>query len=483
MTKIDKAMRLLAQLGKDTYIVGGAVRDVVMGLEPKDIDIATARSIESIRESDLHTYEIGQSMDFGIVGVSFQDEEYEVAHFRSDGDYTDSRRPDSVDLDATMEDDAQRRDFTINAMYMDADGKVIDLHGGQNDIQKRIIRAVGDPYKRFEEDALRIIRAHRFAARYGFRIDRKTRDAMIKHKESLKNIAVERISQELIKVAGYGGKAMAKFIEDMMRTDVISYVLPEIIDTTFFDQHFVHHPEGAMVHYQVGENQFKYVPYSIKKHGKEPDAKYTIDNGSVFDHIMAALKTYDGNDPLVTLSILFHDIGKPATAELHPHRDAYKFIGHDKVGVDVFATIAKRLKFSSKMTEAISFCIRHHMRFHAVPKKANKIIPIRQSEFYPILEKVAVADDSCRGEAFNAAHLQEVFDAIEKIYEKFGEKEVFDARMKDLVDGNEVMAIRPDLKGAQIGKTISAAKNFVIEREFGVTKADVEEFVRNIEIK
>lgn len=477
MDKVTKASRLLAQLGDDTFIVGGAVRDIVMGQEPHDIDIATARSIESIRESGLKTFEIGQSMDFGIIGVYFQDEAYEVAHFRSDGDYSDSRRPDSVDLDATIEDDAARRDFTINAMYMNSDGQIIDFHNGQHDIQKKRIRAVGDPRKRFEEDALRIIRAHRFAARFGFKIERKTKAAMIEHVHSLKHIAIERISQELIKVAGYGGKAMAQFIEDMISTDAIRYVLPEIVDGTLFDQHHLHHPEGAMVYDRETD---KYVPYSIRKHGKSPSKRYIVDNGSVFDHVMAALRMYDGEDPLVTLGILFHDIGKPACAELHPKRDAYKFIGHDRAGVKIFKDIAERLKFSSKMTEAITFSIQHHMRFHVVPKKASKIIPIRQSEFYPILVEVAKADDGCRGEAFDPKHLKKVFDAIEAIYKTFGEKEEYDARMKALVDGRTVMEVRPDLEGDQIGKVIVKAKNFVIEREFKVTKEDVIEFVKSV---
>lgn len=476
---IDKATRLIAQLGPDSYIVGGAVRDIVMGLEPSDVDIATAQSIKSIEESDLHTFGIGQSGSFGIIGVSFQDETFEVAHFRKDGDYSDSRRPDSVDLDATIEDDAQRRDFTINAMYMDADGRVIDLHGGQADIQKKLIRAVGDPYERFSEDALRIIRAHRFAAKFGFKIEQKTKAAMIKHRDRLKDIAVERIAQELIKVAGYGGKAMANFIEDMMRTDVISYVLPEIIETAFFDQHFKHHPEGAIA-FDADTDYKKSAPYSIKKHGDGTNPRYYIENGSVYDHIMAALRTYTGKDPLVTLGILFHDIGKPATAELHPHRDAYKFIGHDRAGVKIFEEIARRLKFSSNMIEAISFCIQHHMRFHAVPKKAAKIIPIRQSPYFPLLKQVAIADDSCRGDAFDAAHLQEVFDAIEAIYKTFGEKEEFDSRMKELISGNIVMEVRPDVQGADIGKIIVAAKEFIVEREFKVTKQDVIDYIVTI---
>lgn len=482
MNKIDKAMRLLAQLGGDTYIVGGAVRDVVMGLEPHDIDIATAMSIECIQASAIHTYDIGQSMSFGITGVSFQGEEYEVAQFRNDGEYTDSRRPDSVNFNATIEEDSARRDFTINAMYMNADGQIIDLHDGQRDIQKKLIRAVGDPTQRFKEDALRIIRAHRFAARYGFRIEDNTKQAMIKNIDGLKNIAAERISQELIKVAGYGGVAMARFIEDMIATDVIRYVLPEIVDTTLFDQHYLHHPEGAIA-FDV-QSEFKHsAPYSISKHGRGDNSQYHIENGSVFDHIMAALRTYRGNDPLVTLGILFHDIGKPATAELHPNRDSYKFIGHNTVGIDVFRPIAERLKFSSKMTDAIIFVIKNHMRFHVIPKKAAKIIPIRQSEFYPILAKVAVADDSCRGEAFDAKHLNEVFETIERIFETFGAKEEFDTRMKDFVNGHLVMELRPDLVGQQIGDVVNATREFIVEREFKVTKQDVTQFINEVKTK
>lgn len=467
-------MRLLAHLGDNSYIVGGAVRDIIMGNTPNDIDIATARSIESIKDSNLKTYEIGQSKDFGIIGVSFQGEEYEVAQFRSDGDYSDSRRPNSVNLDATIEDDAERRDFTINAMYMDSDGQIIDIHNGQKDIQNGLIRAVGNPIKRFEEDSLRIIRAHRFAAKFNFKIEQNTRDAMMLNMDKLKNISMERIQQELIKVAGYGGEAMAQFIDDMIYTDAIKYILPEIVDCMLYDQHYVHHPEGAMIFEKDTGN---YVKYSIKKHGIELSDNYSIDNGSVYDHIIAALKMYKGNDPIVTLAIMFHDIGKPCTAELHHTRDSYKFIGHERKGVYVFDAIAKRLKFSNKMTEAIKFVILNHMRFHTIPKKASKIIPIRQSEFYPILKEVVIADDSCRGEAFDKEHLDSVFDAIEKIYKTFGAKAEFDAKMKGFVDGNLIMSLRPEIKGNDIGIVISKAKDFVIEREFNVTKEDVQEYI------
>ena len=475
MTSIEKAMRLIPHIGLDTYLVGGCVRDAVMNIDPHDIDIATKQDILIIRSSDLNTYDIGQSMDFGITGVSFQGEEYEVAQFRSDGEYTDSRHPDSVKLGATITDDAQRRDFTINAMYMDADGIIHDFHNGQQDIQNKIIRCVGNPTDRFEEDALRIIRAHRFAARFGFKIDVATKNAMISKAYKLKNIAAERISAEMIKVAGYGGKAMAQFIEDMIKTDVIRYVLPEIIPTTLYDQYYKHHPEGAMVFDNKTE---KYMPYSKKKHGDTPSGRYVVDNGLVFDHIMAALRTYEGNDPMVTLSILFHDIGKPECAERHPTHLGYKFIGHDRAGVKIFKDIAERLKFSSKMSEEISFCIQHHMRFHVIPKKATKIIPIRQSPYWETMKQVTYADDSCRGEAFDPVHQKEVMDAIERIYETFGEKEIFDARIKKLIDGKDVMEAFPDLKGAAIGKTMAKAKEFIIEHEFKVTKEDVMKFIK-----
>lgn len=479
-SKIDNAMRLINQIGSDTYIVGGAVRDIIMGNEPNDIDIATGQDVAKLAKSDLHTYDIGQSANFGIIGMSFQGEEYEIAQFRSDGVYSDSRHPDSVNLCATISDDAERRDFTINAMYIDSDGRIVDLHNGQMDIKNKIIRTVGDPNTRFNEDALRIIRAHRFAAKYNFKIDCDTMNAMIECRHLLKNIAIERISQEFIKVAKCGGKAMAKFIKDMIKTDVIRYVLPEILDTIMYDHYYGNHPEGAMV---FDRKTDKYVPYSISKHGIPPCGRYEVDNGTVFDHIMAALNTYDGNDMYVTLGILFHDIGKPESAELHSSRKSYTFIGHDKIGVTVFNDIAKRMKFSSTIIDIVSYCIKYHMRFHAIPKKASKIIPIRQSKYYPILKQVAYADDSCRGEAFDADHLNEVFDAIERIYEVFGTKEAFDARMKELVDGNSVMSIRPELKGNQIGKMMEATKTFIIEREFRVTKADVEEFVKETEIK
>jgi len=270
---------------------------------------------------------------------------------------------------------------------------------------------------------------------------------------------------------------MAQFIEDIYTTDVIRYILPEMIDMVCYDHHFKQHPEGAMVYDNKNES---YTPYSMKKHGAVPCSRYVVDNGNVFDHVMAALRMYDGKDPIVTLSILFHDIGKPETAEMHPSGDRYTYIGHDKAGVITFKKIAERLKFSSKMTEEISFCIQHHMRFHTIPKKATKIIPIRQSPYYNTLKQLTIADDSCRGEAFDPAHQKAVFDAIEKIYKIFGEKEIYDSRMKDIINGQDIMDIRPDLKGKEIGKVLSKAKEYVIEHEFKVTKEDVIKIVKEM---
>lgn len=228
-------------------LVGGVVRVILMGnTNVHDVDIATNAEL-SVLESMFSTHDIGQSKDFGIITIKFGKNVFEVANFRKEEGYSDNRRPDKVTKVDSFEHDAARRDFTINAMALTADGEIVDYYGGADDIRNGVVRAVGDARKRFEEDALRLLRAIRFASKFGFEIEHDTEQAIKKLAFTVNNLSPERIHQELIKTAELGGKALATYIRKLDRVGVLDKILPEISE---LKKHFhspAHHPEGATV--------------------------------------------------------------------------------------------------------------------------------------------------------------------------------------------------------------------------------------------
>lgn len=214
--------------GFEAYVVGGAVRDIAMGdANVHDIDIATNMPIETIKKN-FKTVEYGGGEAHGTVIVHYKGEDYELTQFRTEGDYSDNRRPDTVEFVQSFEEDTKRRDFTINAMGIDAAGNVIDYHGGTDDIKKGVLRTVGDSNERFSEDALRILRAVRFAARFNFKVDDKTMEAMKKLKDTVSSTSIERIRDELFKIIDYGGDKFANALDLLDETGIWDVIVPEV---------------------------------------------------------------------------------------------------------------------------------------------------------------------------------------------------------------------------------------------------------------
>lgn len=230
---IVQGISLLGQItamGHEAYVVGGTVRDIVMGkTKVNDLDIATNMPIFDIK-SNFHTIEYGGGEKHGTVIVHYNGFDYELTQFRSDGTYSDNRRPDSVTFVSSFEEDCKRRDFTINAMGIDADGNVLDFHGGMEDIRDNRLRTVGNPYDRFGEDSLRILRAVRFAARFGFHIESETADAMFMLAPTVTNTSVERIGDEIKKMARDGRFSYAMLL--MARSGLDRIVIGGITNTT-----------------------------------------------------------------------------------------------------------------------------------------------------------------------------------------------------------------------------------------------------------
>jgi tRNA nucleotidyltransferase/poly(A) polymerase len=221
-------MNKVNSMGFEAYVVGGAVRDIAMGDENvHDIDIATNMPIETIKKN-FKTVEYGGGEKHGTVIVHYKGEDYELTQFRTEGDYSDNRRPDSVEFVQSFEEDTKRRDFTINAMGIDADGNVIDYHGGADDIKKGVLRTVGDSKERFTEDALRILRAVRFAARFNFKVDEKTMQSMKELKDTVSSTSIERIRDELFKTIDYGGDKFANALDLLQETGIWDVIVPEV---------------------------------------------------------------------------------------------------------------------------------------------------------------------------------------------------------------------------------------------------------------
>lgn len=248
-TKALHIVKTIESAGFQALLVGGCVRDILMGRIPKDFDIATDCPMDRL-EAMFKTHDIGANKDFGIVVVDVDGDSFEIAQFRQDSATSDGRRPDSVTLGCSFREDSARRDFTINAMGMTSDGQSIDFHDGMNDLADGVIRCVGDAQERFKEDELRILRALRFAATFGFDIEQHTKDCIVwavKNGALRTKVAPERVKQELFKVASHGGPAMARFLELARDTGVLQVILPEIAAMIGSEHTLESHPEGALV--------------------------------------------------------------------------------------------------------------------------------------------------------------------------------------------------------------------------------------------
>ncbi len=330
-------VRELRQHGFQAYFAGGCVRDTVLGLEPADYDVTTDATPKDVMRIFPRTYAVGAQ--FGVVLVPLPEEvryetlppehphAVEVATFRSDGDYSDGRHPDQVQYSKSPQEDVQRRDFTINGLLMDPlDGdRVLDFVGGREDLAERVIRAIGEPELRFREDKLRMLRAVRFAARFGYIIEPRTFAAIQDLAPQISQVSRERVRDELTKMLTEG-HARAAF-ELLDRTGLLVRVLPEIDRMHGVEQPPQYHPEG-----------------------------------DVFVHTMLLLeKLWPHCSRTLAWGVLLHDVGKPSTFRVAP--DRIRFDGHVEVGVRMAEEICRRLHFSGEDTEQIAALVANHMRF------------------------------------------------------------------------------------------------------------------------
>jgi len=336
-------VRALRERGHQAYFAGGCVRDLLLGREPADYDVSTDATPQQVMQIFPQTFAVGEQ--FGVVlvpepsgatGVLARQGErgkgaIEVATFRSDIGYSDGRHPDQVRFTKDPREDVERRDFTINGMLLDpATDEILDFVGGREDLKAGIVRAIGDPERRFAEDKLRMLRAVRFAARFDYKIDPATMAAIQKLAPKIHQVSCERVREELTKMLTEGRARRA--FELLDSTGLLPEVLPEISAMKGVEQPPQYHPEG-----------------------------------DVFVHTLLLLeKLPAGVSKTLAWGALLHDVGKPPTFRVAP--DRIRFDGHVEVGVKMAAEICRRLRFSNDETDQILALIDNHMRFADVQR-------------------------------------------------------------------------------------------------------------------
>jgi len=420
LEKIEKA-------GYSAFIVGGAVRDLLMDREIDDVDLTTNCPVKILEEMFI-TYDIGKSRDFGILSIVGDHGAYETAQFRTDGKYKDGRRPENVKIAGSFREDAFRRDFTINAMGIDKKGNLFDYVGGRGDILCRKIRAVGDPVIRFTEDHLRMIRASRFAAKTGFSIERNTRIAIRRLFKLINNVKAERIRLEIIKAAKLGGKAFANFILQLDNLKLLSQILPEVSNLKYFIHNLRHHPEGK----------------------------------DVFTHVIRCLEVSEDVDYLSLLSSLFHDIGKGISWQ-EKGSFAPSYHRHERSGADLTQGICERLKFSLYETRAMVFAVKNHMKFFEMcDMKPSKIARLVSEEHFDILKNVSHADQFSRGEEFMYYNQFDEYLAKAMELKNKWENKTIDHKLK-LVDGKRIMELLNIQPSPLVGEIKREVEEYIID--------------------
>ena len=339
--------RRLKDAGHVALFAGGCVRDRLLGKEPKDYDIATSATPAQVMRLFPGSNEVGAH--FGVVIAKTKGHHVEVATFRTDGSYHDGRRPATVTF-STPEEDAQRRDFTINGLFEDPEsGGLIDHVGGRADLHARVLRAIGNPADRFAEDSLRLLRAIRFAVTLGFEIEPATWSAMVEHADGLARISPERIRDEFSRILVLPDRARG--LELLVDAGLICHFLPEALPLIGCEQPPEFHPEG-----------------------------------DVFTHTRIMLEMLAPDAPLeLCLAVLLHDIAKPPTRTFDEEAGRIRFNGHDALGATMSEEILRRLRYPNGVIESVSFMVSRHMQFMNVRQmRVSKLKRFMAAPTFPL---------------------------------------------------------------------------------------------------
>ena len=417
--KVHKIIDTLEEAGFEAYAVGGCVRDSILGREPDDWDITTSAKPEEMKRLFPRTVDTG--IKHGTVTVLLGGEGFEVTTYRIDGTYEDGRHPSEVTFTSNLKEDLLRRDFTINALPNKERSGLVDLYGGLADIDKQVIRCVGDAVERFEEDALRMLRAVRFSAQLGYRIDEVTGEAVKALAPNLQKISAERIRVELVKLVT---SPHPDYLRTAYELGITAQVLPEFDLCMETPQRHRHHC------YDVGEH----ILHSML--GVEPDK-------------------------VLRLGMLFHDIGKPQTLTVDPDGTTHNK-RHPLEGEKITRKVMRRLKFDNDTTDKVTKLVLYH-DYDIAPTEAGVRRAVNRigEDIFPMIFTVRRADIAAQSDYMREEKLAKVA-YIEKLY-----REVLARRdavtLKDLaISGNDLIAggMPP---GRQIGETLSALLERVLD--------------------
>jgi poly(A) polymerase len=434
-------IQTLRQRSFEAYLVGGCVRDLLLGREPKDYDVATSATPQQVMEVFPETYAVGAQ--FGVVLVPAPDTDaaasvltehsskshaVEVATFRSDIGYSDGRHPDEVRFSRDPREDVARRDFTINGMLLDpVSDEVLDFVGGRKDLEAGIIRTIGDPEQRFGEDKLRMLRAVRFAARFEYAVDPATFAAMRKLAEQIHVVSRERVRDEFTRMLTEGHARRAFLLLD--ESGLLKPVLPEISAMKGVQQPPEFHPEG-----------------------------------DVFVHTLLLLENLPNPCPMtLAWGALLHDVGKPATFRVAP--DRIRFDSHVEVGVKMAEAICRRLRFSNDETGQILALVDNHMRFGHVSRMKDSTLKkfLRMPAFG---EHLALHRADCLASHRNLS-------TYEFIQQKRQEIPVETMRPSPLVTGDDLIAAG-HIPGPKFREILSAVEDAQLEGRLRSREAALE---------
>ena len=430
--KVKWIIGTLIGAGYEAYAVGGCIRDSILGRTPGDWDITTSASPFQVKELFLRTVDTG--IQHGTVTVMEGKEGFEVTTYRIDGEYDDFRHPREVTFTSSLEEDLKRRDFTINAMAYNEEDGLIDIFGGIRDIEGKIIRCVGDPKERFTEDALRMMRAVRFAAQLGFAIEKGTKAAIASLAPNLAGISAERIQAELVKLLV---SSHPEEMRTVYETGMSRVFLPEFDD-------MMETPQNNRYHcYPVGE------------------------------HAIVAMQNIRA-DKILRLTMLLHDVAKPVCKNVDKD-GIYHFYGHAEAGAKMAKGILRRLKFDNHTITRVCALILWHDNMPALQEA-----PVRRAvhrvglEQYPALFEVQRADTMAKSGYWRREKLDAI-GAYEQIYREVMEKHQCLTVEGLAVDGRDLIAL-----GMKPGREIGEMLQFLLEHVLEHPQDNVPEILKNL---
>ena len=417
MRPADLARSMIGKLrahGFQAWLVGGCVRDLLLGTEPKDFDVATDATPDQVVAIWPDAHLVGAH--FGVVLVQEAGAQVEVATFRSEGTYRDGRHPTEVRFESDPRKDALRRDFTVNALLLDPEsGEVLDFVRGREDLDERVIRAIGDPEERFREDHLRMLRGVRFAARLRFTLDPATEAAISRLRTLIRDVSAERIREELVRVLTEGNARTG--FELLERTGLLQELLPEVAAMKGVEQPPEFHPEG-----------------------------------DVWTHTLIMLEGLArGVSPTLAWGVLLHDVGKPGTFRI---ADRIRFDGHVELGVEITERIMTRLRFSNDEIRQVVELVNNHMKFKDAPRMKQSTLKrfMRLPEFDEHLELHRLDCQSSHGGLDN-------YEFVRRKREELGQEQIKPPR---LVTGADLIAAG-FAPGPRFGPVLQAVEDAQLE--------------------